>query len=419
VTPRLPATPTATTIAFRFGAPAWVLDELRSVGFSMLATPNNHSDDFGIEGMLETVDEVEARGFTHAGCGASLSEARAPGYLDTGRARIALIAVSSSDAEISLASDGRGVIASRGGINPLRFRTEFHVSRDDLAHLKRIDCDLGTEQARAFLNQLAFYPQTLGDRAAERHTFLGKSFVAGDHDARVSTSPHPGDLSAIAASIQEARRTADVVVVSIHAHESAGDGWNMDTPADFIPEACRAFVDAGADAVFGHGPHRLRAIEVYNCRPIFYSLGNFFFMDDTVQTVGPDDYRASGLPADSTPADLHGFRAQGPDGTPRGFHKFTEFWESVLARVTFREDEAFVELFPVKLANNGPAKLRGVPLALKGDAGRAVLERLQQMTSELSETEIEISDDASNPVGRISMSTLERPLGRSGVIENV
>jgi len=34
-------------------------------------------------------------------------------------------------------------------------------------------------------------------------------------------------------------------------------------------------VDAGADIVFGHGPHVTRAVELYRDRLICYSLGNF------------------------------------------------------------------------------------------------------------------------------------------------
>jgi hypothetical protein len=34
-------------------------------------------------------------------------------------------------------------------------------------------------------------------------------------------------------------------------------------------------IDAGADAVIGHGPHVLRGIEFYRGHPIVYSLGNF------------------------------------------------------------------------------------------------------------------------------------------------
>src|SRR5690606_39579114 len=47
---------------------------------------------------------------------------------------------------------------------------------------------------------------------------------------------------------------------------------------DWSSDVCSsdlAMIDAGADVVFGHGPHVTRAIEVYNNRFIAYSLGNF------------------------------------------------------------------------------------------------------------------------------------------------
>ena len=34
-------------------------------------------------------------------------------------------------------------------------------------------------------------------------------------------------------------------------------------------------IDAGADVVFGHGPHIMRGMEFYKGRLIAYSLGNF------------------------------------------------------------------------------------------------------------------------------------------------
>jgi hypothetical protein len=37
----------------------------------------------------------------------------------------------------------------------------------------------------------------------------------------------------------------------------------------------RSVIDAGADLVLGHGPHVLRALEVYKSKLIAYSLGNF------------------------------------------------------------------------------------------------------------------------------------------------
>ena len=37
----------------------------------------------------------------------------------------------------------------------------------------------------------------------------------------------------------------------------------------------RAVIDAGADVIFGHGPHIMRGMEFYKGRLIAYSLGNF------------------------------------------------------------------------------------------------------------------------------------------------
>jgi poly-gamma-glutamate synthesis protein (capsule biosynthesis protein) len=38
-----------------------------------------------------------------------------------------------------------------------------------------------------------------------------------------------------------------------------------------------ALIDSGIDVVVGHHPHVTQDIEIYNDKPIFYSLGNFLF----------------------------------------------------------------------------------------------------------------------------------------------
>jgi len=42
-------------------------------------------------------------------------------------------------------------------------------------------------------------------------------------------------------------------------------------------EFAHAAVDAGADIVFGHGPHVLLPVECYRGKPVFYGVGNFSF----------------------------------------------------------------------------------------------------------------------------------------------
>ena len=51
----------------------------------------------------------------------------------------------------------------------------------------------------------------------------------------------------------------------------------MTRPAQYQVALAHAAVDAGADVVMGHGPHVIQGIEVYGGKPVFYSLGNFFF----------------------------------------------------------------------------------------------------------------------------------------------
>jgi poly-gamma-glutamate capsule biosynthesis protein CapA/YwtB (metallophosphatase superfamily) len=64
----------------------------------------------------------------------------------------------------------------------------------------------------------------------------------------------------------------DFVVVSIH------DGYEYSSvPRLEMFVLCRMLVDAGADLIIGNHPHVPHGFELYNGKPIFYSLGNFYF----------------------------------------------------------------------------------------------------------------------------------------------
>jgi poly-gamma-glutamate capsule biosynthesis protein CapA/YwtB (metallophosphatase superfamily) len=77
--------------------------------------------------------------------------------------------------------------------------------------------------------------------------------------------------------------THDIVIVSFHGG-AEGDGASKlpfaresyagEDRGDVV-EFARATIDAGADLVIGHGPHVMRAVELYRDRLIAYSLGNF------------------------------------------------------------------------------------------------------------------------------------------------
>jgi len=91
------------------------------------------------------------------------------------------------------------------------------------------------------------------------------------------------DLEESRSIVSEVRPLVDVLVVTFHGGTEGrlavrtGDGpefLGREKRGDLRPWA-RAMLEAGADAVVGHGPHVLRGIEFHLGRPIFYSLGNF------------------------------------------------------------------------------------------------------------------------------------------------
>jgi hypothetical protein len=77
--------------------------------------------------------------------------------------------------------------------------------------------------------------------------------------------------------------THDIVVVSFHGGAEGNDVTRLpfgeeeyyNEPRGDVVRFARTMVDAGADLVFGHGPHVVRAMERYQDRLIAYSLGNF------------------------------------------------------------------------------------------------------------------------------------------------
>lgn len=112
--------------------------------------------------------------------------------------------------------------------------------------------------------------------------------VRGVRVAVVGFAPYPfandlRDPAWAAALIRALDRTADVVVVTMHAGAEGPDASRIapgierylgEDRGDAMAFA-HAVVDAGADLVIGHGPHVLRGAEVYRGRLIAYSLGNF------------------------------------------------------------------------------------------------------------------------------------------------
>jgi len=346
-----------------------LIDDFVWAGFDMVSRANNHTGDYGVEGMRLTTRYVKEAGLVQAGVGESLAEAREAKFLETAKGRVALISMASTFPDHSRAGRTRGDTKPRPGLSPLRYSTVQTVTSDQFSKLQTVleDLDLRFTDSQRQL------------------TVFGNTFEVGDERATVTT-PDRIDLEEIAAVVSNAKRLADHVIVTIHAHESGGA---RSEPAEFLPIFARAMVDAGATMFVGHGPHVLRGIEIYRGKPIFYSLGDFVFQNETLDRLPDENYRAYGLSSDNHVADFNDARYN--MGTT-GFPANREIWEAVVAMPRFRGGELMeVVLQPIDLGFGTEAWERGRPVLAEEDLANKILGDLIER-SEPFGTHIEVRD---------------------------
>ncbi|MCG6913365.1 CapA family protein [bacterium BMS3Abin03] len=91
------------------------------------------------------------------------------------------------------------------------------------------------------------------------------------------------DLTNAERIISNLNKIYDLIIVSFHGGAEGKDAAHVkDSTEIFLGENrgnvyrfAHTAIDAGADMVIGHGPHVLRAMEIYKNKLIAYSLGNF------------------------------------------------------------------------------------------------------------------------------------------------
>ena len=361
------------------GAHPSSLQELKWAGINLVSCANNHGYDYGEGGVLTNLRHLRESDLAHAGAGGNLSEARAPGYLDTAKGRVAVISATSTFAEAGRALEQRPDLLGRPGLNTLRFSTTYTVDRKAFDTLGRISTELRLEAHKAAERRFRHIGAIPEDTDSEFH-FLGQKFVVGE-EFKASTTPHEGDMEGNLKWVREAARMADWVLVSFHCHEG---GKTRDEPPEFLKVFARACIDAGAHAFIGHGPHVTRGIEIYKGRPVFYSLGNFIFQNDTVRWQPSYNYDLVKLGSGATPADFYDARSE---KDARGFPADPVYWESVVARCRYAGGAlGEIRLLPIDLGFGRPRSQRGRPLLAGSKVGEKVLERLARLSKPFGTT---------------------------------
>ncbi len=333
-----------------------ILDDLKKFGFNLYNTANNHSCDYSHGGLMATIKNLKKRGMLYAGTGKNLHDASEPAYLETKHARIAMIGVSSTFHESGAAGNQGPGMKGRPGLNPLRFTKTYHVAPPYFDVLKRIadETRMNAIKERSIRNG---YAQPLPEN---KMRFGDMSFVC-DSVNELRTKPLKRDMDRITAVISEARRQADYVLVSVHSHE--GFQEDITEPAEFYKLFCYACIDAGADAILGHGPHELRGIELYKGKVIFYSLGNFIFQTETVRLQPADAYENTSMAYDTRVGEYMDNRSK--NGT-RGYTTQPNIWRSVMAGFTAEDGKITkIRLYPISLGMGMPRSRIGFPALIK------------------------------------------------------
>ncbi len=149
--------------------PAKVGAALKNAGFNVVSLANNHTLDYGADGLTQTMEALDAAGIQYAGAGANLMAARQPVMFQAGDQRVAILAYSVTLPENFYAGKNKAGTA---------FAHEEHVRDDVMAAREQADIVLvsfhwGQEGKTA----LRDYQTRLGHLAIDS----GASAVIGHH----------------------------------------------------------------------------------------------------------------------------------------------------------------------------------------------------------------------------------------------
>jgi poly-gamma-glutamate capsule biosynthesis protein CapA/YwtB (metallophosphatase superfamily) len=210
------------------GGMAWKADArqisaVESAGFHAMTVANNHMMDYGHEGMLETLANLDRVGIQHAGGGRNFAQAHAPAIVERDGCRVALLGYT------SVFMEGWAAGPESAGLAVMKARTSYQP------------------------------PERVLEAPGSPPVI--RSWVLPEYKEQLKE-----DIAA-------ARAQADIVICGFHWGVSAG----FRKLTEYQVELGRHAVDVGADLVFGHHPHLIQGIEVHRGRAIFYSLGNFTF----------------------------------------------------------------------------------------------------------------------------------------------
>ena len=364
-----------------------VAADLKLMGFDMVNRAQNHLLDSEFEGMFSTNKLLDEAGIVHAGSGSNLQEAAAPAFLELPKGRAALIGAHAPiwPEHNRLAATPRiGNLGGRPGLNMLNYSETILVSQQQYDALLQVregflqyrnNYDNPRPVAGASPNSGVSISASSSGRNDPRYRVVQGDELPGT----VVYSVNENDVERVLRSIRNARQLGDFVIAAAHIHQSQSvvETQHLSTrPPAFYVELAHQAIDAGADAFIGTGVQTLRGIEIYDGKPIFYGLGEFFRESQWE------------LPIAVAAADSDSRRRL--QQFSRNFGGSTQSLESLLTTSHY-EDGVLkeVRLYPTELGVNEPDSRLGIPRMANEEHAQEILARVARLSDQWG-TEIEI-----------------------------
>lgn len=122
---------------------------------------------------------------------------------------------------------------------------------------------------------LLSHPYTILEKDSVKYGFC--AFAPNENTVSIN------NLDSARALVSAVKKQVDIMIVSFHGGAEGSKFEHVTKAKEIFYEENRgnvyefahAVIDAGADVVLGHGPHVIRAVEVYKNKFIAYSMGNF------------------------------------------------------------------------------------------------------------------------------------------------
>lgn len=364
-----------------------VAADLKLMGFDMVNRAQNHLLDSEFAGMFSTNALLDEAGIIHAGSGKNLQEAAAPAFFETAKGRAALVGTHAPiwpEHNRLAATPLIGNLGGRPGLNMLRYNETILVSQEQFDALEQV-----REEFLQFSDRYDNPRRMAPSSASAGINFPASSSGRNNPNYRVAANGEiPGtvvydmndnDLDRVLRNIRNARQLGDFVIAAAHIHQSRSivETQHLSTrPPAFYEELARKAIDAGADAFVGTGVQTLRGIEIYNGKPIFYGLGEFFREAQWELEVALGN------------ADANSNRRM--QQFARNFGGSTQSLESLVAISHYEDGELTeVRLYPTELGIDGPDSRLGIPRMADLQRAQQILERVERLSDEW-DTEIDI-----------------------------